>query len=163
MLAGTSPGIPGPAAAYGEWWHTHCCCTVPHCSCYTVSQATRQTVDGLALTGEILNEHVCVCMCVCVCVVLLLLILLLSLLLILLLILILLSILLLLLPLLAHLLPFPLVFFWFFSFSFSRLYLRTNRAVWVRCCTVSSTSDRSHDNAQATATWTIHPLGKHVG
>ena len=39
----------------------------------------------------------------------------------------------------------------------------TNRAVWVRCCTVSATSDRSHDNAQVTATWTIHPLGEHVG
>ena len=43
---------------------THCCCTVPYCSCYTVSQATRQTVYGLVLTGEIMNTCVCVCVCV---------------------------------------------------------------------------------------------------
>ena len=43
---------------------THTAAVLPHCSCYTVSQATTQTVDGLVQTGEIMN--VCVCVCVCV-------------------------------------------------------------------------------------------------
>ena len=56
----------------------------------------------------------------------------------------------------------------FLLFSFDSVLqdcTRTNRAAWVRvtCCTVSATSDRSHDNAQATSSWTIHPLGGHVG
>ena len=147
--------------------HTHT--LLLYCSCYTVSQATRQTVDGLACTNRWDNEHVCVC--VCLLRVLLFLILLLSLLLILLLILLLLSMVLLLsllapihplfAPLLAPPTPLPLVFC-FCSFLFQDCSW-TNTAVLVRCCMVSATSDRSHDNAQATATWTMHPLGEHVG
>ena len=168
----------------------------------TVSQATctRQTVDGLVQTGEIMNARACVCVCVCVCVhsvcvyctlashfapsftpnspdsslcsfdsfacsyslilYFLCLLLLLS------------SMFLLLLPLhapsillfapptlLAPVLLFSLptssfacssysLFCWFFLILFSLFHdctgTQTNIAAWVRCCTISAMSDRSH-------------------